>query len=78
VKSPGEPDDSGAILLLGMVKERTGDYTNAAQLPDAQFELVTSRADRTVALFHSIVQSGQRDRITKIVDVLKLRANHKM
>jgi hypothetical protein len=65
VKSPGEPDESGAILLLGMVKERTGDYTSAAQLLDSQFELVTSQADRTVALFHSIVQAVNATRLRK-------------
>jgi tetratricopeptide (TPR) repeat protein len=72
------PGDSGALLLLGLVKERTGNYAKAAQLLDSQFELVISQPDRTVALFHSIVQSGQHDKITKIVDVLKLHANDKL
>jgi tetratricopeptide (TPR) repeat protein len=71
------PADSGATLLLGLVREKSGDYTNAAQLLDSQFELVISQPDRTVALFHSIVESGQRDKIQRIVDVLKLRANDK-
>jgi tetratricopeptide (TPR) repeat protein len=71
------PGDSGALLLLGLVKERTGDYAQAAQLLGSQFESVISQPDRTVALFHSIVQSGQRDKIAKIVDVLKLHANDK-
>jgi cytochrome c-type biogenesis protein CcmH/NrfG len=64
--------------LLGLVKERTGDYAQAAQLLDSQFELVISQPDRTVALFHAIIQSGQHDKITKIVDVLKLHANDKL
>ena len=72
------PGDSGALLLLGLVKDRTGDYAQAAQLLDSQFELVISQPDRTVALFHSIVQGGQRDKIAKIVDALKLRANDKL
>jgi tetratricopeptide (TPR) repeat protein len=72
------PGDSGALLLLGLVKERTGDYAQAAQLLDSQFELVISQPDRAVALFHSIVQSGQRDKITKIVDVLKLHAKDEL
>ncbi len=72
------PGDSGALLLLGLVKERTGDYAQAVQLLDSQFELVISQPNRTVALFHSIVQSGQHDKITKIVDVLKLHANDKV
>ena len=71
------PGDSGALLLLGLVKDRTGDYAQAAQLLDSQFELVISQPDRTVALFHSIVQSGQHDKTTKIVEVLKLHANDK-
>jgi tetratricopeptide (TPR) repeat protein len=60
------------------VKERNGDYTSAAQLLDSQFELVISQPDRTVALFHSVVRSGQRDKITKVVDALKARANDKL
>ena len=72
------PDDSGAILLLGLVKERNGDYTSAAKLLDSQFELVISQPDRTVALFNSVLRSGQRDKITKIVDALKVRANDKL
>jgi tetratricopeptide (TPR) repeat protein len=72
-----DPGDSGAILLLGLVRERSGDYASAAQLLDSQFELAISQPDRTVALFHSIVQSGQRDKIPRIVDALKLRANDK-
>ena len=71
------PDDSGSILLLGLVKERNGDYTSAAELLDSQFELVISQPDRTVALFNSVLRSGQRDKITKIVDALKARANDK-
>jgi tetratricopeptide (TPR) repeat protein len=69
------PDDSGAILLLGLVKERTGDYAKAAQLLDSQFELVISQPDRTVALFQSVVQSGQHEKMAKLVDVLKLHAD---
>ena len=72
------PGDSGAILLLGLVKEKSGDYTGAAQLLDSQFELVISQPDRMVALFHSVVRSGQHDKVSKIVDVLKLRVNDKL
>jgi tetratricopeptide (TPR) repeat protein len=71
------PGDSGATLLLGLVKEKSGDFTSAAQLLDSQFELTISQPDRTVALFHSIVQSGQRDKIPRVVEALKLRANDK-
>jgi tetratricopeptide (TPR) repeat protein len=70
--------DSGALLLLGLVKERTGDYAQAVQLLDSQFELVISQPDRTVALFHSVIQSGQRNKISKIVDVLKLHVNDRL
>src|SRR5437879_4639986 len=72
------PGDPGAILLLGLVRERTGDYASAAQLLDSQFELVISQPDRTVALFHSIVKGGQRDKMMRVVDALKLRANDKL
>ena len=72
------PDDPGAILLLGLVKERNGDYKAAAELLDSQFELVISQPDRTVVLFNSVVRSGQRDKISKIVDALKVRANDKL
>src|SRR6266480_4905239 len=43
------PGDSGATLLLGLVKERSGDYSSAARLLDSQFDLVISQPDRTVA-----------------------------
>jgi tetratricopeptide (TPR) repeat protein len=71
-KHPGDP---GAVLLLGLVSEKKGDYRTAAQLLDSQFDQVISQADRTVALFNSWVQSGQRGNLAKIVDVLKLRTN---
>jgi tetratricopeptide (TPR) repeat protein len=69
------PGDPGAVLLLGLVKEKTGDYAKAAQLLDSQFELVAAEPERTVALFHSVVEIGQSDKITKIFDVLKLHAD---
>ena len=72
------PGDSGSILLLGLVKEKSGDFTTAAQLLDSQFNLVVSQPDRTVALFNALVRSGQRDKISKIVDLLKLHANDKL
>jgi superkiller protein 3 len=71
------PGDQGALLLLGLVKEKTGDYTNAAQLLDSQFELVAAQPERTVALFHSVVESRQSDKISKIVEVLRLHSNDK-
>jgi tetratricopeptide (TPR) repeat protein len=69
------PDDPGAILLLGLVKEKTGDYRKASELLDSQFSLVSLQPDRIVALFHSITQSGQHDQVPKIVEVLKLHAS---
>jgi tetratricopeptide (TPR) repeat protein len=65
------PGDSGATLLLGLVKEKTGEYASAVELLDSQFELVASQPDRTAALFHSIVESGQHDKIPKIVEALR-------
>jgi tetratricopeptide (TPR) repeat protein len=69
------PEDPGAILLLGLVKEKTGDFAKAAQLLDSQFELVAAQPERTVALFHSLIETVQADKISKIVDVLKLHTN---
>lgn len=71
-KHPGDPR---GILLLGLVKEKTGDYDKAAELLESQFELVISQPERTVALFHSVVQSRQQDKMGRIVDQLKLHAN---
>lgn len=71
-KHPGDP---GAVLLLGLVSEKKGDYRTAAQLLDSQFDQVISQADRTVALFNAWVQSGQLGELPKIVDALRLRAN---
>jgi tetratricopeptide (TPR) repeat protein len=65
--------DRGAVLLLGLVSEKKGDYRKAAQLLESQFDQVISQPDRTVALFNSWVQSGQLGKLPKIVDVLKLR-----
>jgi tetratricopeptide (TPR) repeat protein len=70
-------DDPGALLLLGLVMEKTGDYAKAAQLLDSQFELVAAQPERMVALFHAIVESGQTDKVSRIVDILKLHANTK-
>jgi tetratricopeptide (TPR) repeat protein len=69
------PGDSGAVLLLGLVSEKKGDYRTAAQLLDSQFDQVISQPERTVALFNSWVQSGQLGEMPKIIDVLRLRTN---
>ncbi len=71
------PGDPGAVLLLGLVKEKTGDYARAAQLLGSQFESVVVQPERTVALFHSLLESGEADKIAKIVDVLRLHATDK-
>jgi tetratricopeptide (TPR) repeat protein len=73
-KHPGDP---GALLLLGLVKEKTGDYAKAAELLDSQFESVVTQPERTVALFHALVETRQTDKIAKIVDVLQLHTNDK-
>lgn len=69
-----QPQDPGSILLLGLVKEKTGDYRKAAELLDSQFALVSSQPDRVVALFHAVMESGQSATIPKIVDVLTQHA----
>jgi tetratricopeptide (TPR) repeat protein len=72
------PGDAGALLLLGLVKEKTGDYANAAQLLDSQFELVAAQPERTVALFHSVMESRQTDKVSRILNLLRLHANDKL
>jgi len=64
------PQDPGSILLLGLVKEKTGHYSEAAELLDSQFTLVSSQPDRVAAMFHSVVESGQSTKIPKILSVL--------
>ena len=71
------PKDPGALLLLGLVKEKTGDYAKAAQLLDSQFQLVAAQPERTVAFFHAAIESGQTENISKIIDVLQLHVADK-
>ena len=68
------PQDAGSILLLGLVKEKTGDYPKAAELLDSQFALVSSQADRVADMFHAVVQSGQSTKIPKLLEVLTQHA----
>jgi tetratricopeptide (TPR) repeat protein len=68
------PQDPGSTLLLGLVKEKAGDYSKAAELLDSQFTLVSSQADRVAAMFHSVVESGQPTKIPKILSVLTQHA----
>jgi tetratricopeptide (TPR) repeat protein len=70
------PDDPGATLLLGLVNEKEENYQIAVRLLDKEFDLVVSQPDRTVALFNSLIKSGDRDSVPKIVDVLRLNANN--
>jgi tetratricopeptide (TPR) repeat protein len=69
------PGDRGAVLLLGLVSEKKGDYRTASRLLDSQFDQVIAQPDRTVALFNSWVKSGHLGEMPKIVDVLRLRTN---
>jgi len=69
-----QPDDPGSILLMGMVKERTGDYAKAAELLDSQFALVSSQSDRVVAMFHAVVESGRSTKIPKLLEILSQHA----
>lgn len=69
-----QPQDPGSILLLGLVKEKAGDYPRAAELLDSQFSLVSSQADRVSAMFHAVVESGQSTKIPRILEVLTQHA----
>jgi len=68
------PQDPGTTLLLGLVKEKAGDYSKAAELLDSQFALVSSQADRVAAMFHAVVESHESAKIPKILDVLTQHA----
>ena len=70
-----KPDDGSSILLLGLVREKEGNYETAARLLDSQFNLVITQPDRTVAWFHSSVQSGQRAQLAKATDIFRQRAD---
>jgi tetratricopeptide (TPR) repeat protein len=69
------PDDGGSVLLLGLVKEKEGNYEAAARLLDSQFNLVITQPDRTVAWFHSSMQSGRRAQLAKVTDIFRQRAD---
>ena len=70
------PDDPGATLLLGLVKERDGNYEIAAHLLDKEFGLIAAQPDRTVALFHSLMEMRQQSSIPRVVDVLRQNAGN--
>jgi len=69
------PDDGGSVLLLGLVKEKEGNYETAARLLDSQFNLVITQPDRTVAWFHSSMQSSRRAQLAKVNDIFRQRAD---
>jgi len=69
------PNDPGSLLLLGLVNEKEGNYATAARLLDSQFDLVISQPERTVALFHSLIRSGQRTQLARVIEILKQHAN---
>jgi len=69
-----QPDDPGAVLLLGLVKEKTGDYAAAAELLDSQFDLATAQPDRAIAFFHSAVEAHQEEKVAKVIDALQRRS----
>jgi tetratricopeptide (TPR) repeat protein len=69
------PNDPGSILLLGLVKEKEGNYETAARLLDSQFDLVITQPDRTVAWFNSSIRSGRRTQLAKLTDILRQRVD---
>lgn len=70
-----EPADPGATLLLGLVLDARGNYPDAARLLSSQFDLAVSQPDRTVALFDSLLRSGQKTDVGRIIEVLRLHTN---
>lgn len=70
-----QPDDGGSVLLLGLVKEKEGEYETAARLLDSQFNLVITQPDRTVAWFHASTQSKRRVQLAKVNEVFRQRAD---
>ena len=66
-----EPADPGATLLLGLVLDARGNYGDAARLLSSQFDLAVSQPDRTVGLFDSLVRSGQKTNVGRIIEILR-------
>jgi tetratricopeptide (TPR) repeat protein len=69
------PADPGATLLLGLVAEARGNYEYAATLLSSQMGLALAQPDRTVALFTSLIRSGRKADIAKVVDALGSHSN---
>jgi tetratricopeptide (TPR) repeat protein len=69
-----EPSDPGAILLLGLVSDSRGHYADAARLLSSQFDLAVSQPDRAVVLFHSLLESGRKTDIGRVIEALRSHA----
>jgi tetratricopeptide (TPR) repeat protein len=66
-----EPSDPGAILLLGLVSDARGQYVDAARLLSSQFDLAVSQPDRAVVLYHSLLRSGRKADIERVIEALR-------
>ena len=69
-------DGQGRPICCELWPGNTTDVTTL--IPVASGHGLAIVPDRTVALFNSVVRSGQRDKIPRILDALKLRANDKL
>ncbi len=69
------PHDPGATLLLGLVTAARGNYESAATLLSSQPDLVYAQPDRVVALFTSLLRSGRKADLGKVMDVMHSHAN---
>jgi tetratricopeptide (TPR) repeat protein len=66
-----EPSDPGAILLLGLVSDARGHYADAARLLSSQFDLAVSQPDRAVVLFDSLLRSGRKADMGRVIEALR-------
>jgi len=70
-----QPSDPGASVLLGLVRESQGQYREAGELLDSQYDRVISQPDWTVALFEASLKNGDKEDAFRIMQVLEGRAS---
>jgi tetratricopeptide (TPR) repeat protein len=66
-----QPNDPGANLLFGLIADARGDYVGAAALLGAQFDLAVSQPDRAIVFFHSLMRSGHKTDVGRVIEVLR-------
>jgi tetratricopeptide (TPR) repeat protein len=67
-------DDSGAVLLLGLVNEAKGNFDEASRQLNSQFGRAIAEPELAVRLFNATLRIGQQENLAKIIDALKARS----